>query len=251
MEIREAKADDQSAIATVARASLSESYNHFIDPETIADVVETWYSEERIEELLADDAESIYVAEDDGQVVGFVQSVLVSADPPVAELHWLHVSPQFREAGIGVRLLGRAQDAAESDGAARLEGYVLAENEDGVAFYEQQEFETVETAPVDIGDEEFEEVRVRKPLDESPAEQVVEPLGGPDGQDLFVNYSDAEHANKAAFFAVYSDREFEDRYGYQCGNCDAIDVSMDSMGHIVCDNCGNTRKATRWDASYL
>jgi hypothetical protein len=26
---------------------------------------------------------------------------------------------------------------------------------------------------------------------------------------------------------------------------------MDSMGRIVCNNCGNKRKATRWDASYL
>jgi ribosomal protein S18 acetylase RimI-like enzyme len=251
MEVRKAEHDDQSAIATVARASLSESYNHFIDQDTIVEVVEEWYAESRVADLLADGSVSVYVAEVDDQVVGFVQSALVEADPPVVEIHWLHVSPQFRDEGVGVRLLGRAQDSAEDSGAAVLKGYVLAANEDGVAFYEDHAFEVDETKPVEIGGEEFEEAVLRKPLDESPGEQVVEPLTGPDGQELFVNYSEAEHANVAAFYAVFADREFEERYGYQCGNCDAIDVTMDSMGRIVCNECENSRKATRWDASYL
>ncbi|MGQ4557153.1 GNAT family N-acetyltransferase [Halobellus sp. GM3] len=250
MNIREAHAEDQSEIATVARASLSESYGHFLSQETIVEVVEEWYSPERIERLLEDDAERFYVAEAD-DIVGFVQLVVVEADPLTAELHWLHVSPNFRGEEIGLRLLGRAQDAAESAEAAVLKGFVLEQNETGVRFYEANGFERAGARTVDIGEETYEEVIFEKSLDGSPRERVVEPVAGPDGADLFVDFSDAEHADKASFYAVYEDRDFRERYGFQCGNCDSLSVAMDSMGRIVCNRCGNKRKATRWDASYL
>jgi len=251
MEIREAKADDAEAIGTVARASLSASYGDFLPEETIVSVVEEWYATDRIEDLLSDDAERLYVAETDGDIVGFVQLAVVDTDPVAAELHWLHVSPQYRDDGIGVRLLGRAQDAAETAGAAVLRGYVLARNEDGVGFYEAHSFEQAGTRDIDIGEEAREELIFETTLGDDPHERVVEAVEGPDGRELFVDYSDAERANKAAFYPVYSDRESDDHYGYQCGNCDSLDVAMDSMSRIVCNNCSNTRKATRWDASYL
>jgi len=42
-----------------------------------------------------------------------------------------------------------------------------------------------------------------------------------------------------------------DRYGYYCGNCDRLANAMDSMGRVECNECGNARKPTRWDAAYL
>ncbi|HET7324804.1 MAG TPA: DUF5816 domain-containing protein, partial [Halococcus sp.] len=41
-----------------------------------------------------------------------------------------------------------------------------------------------------------------------------------------------------------------DKYGYFCANCETLDNAMDTMGRVKCNECGNLRKATRWDATY-
>jgi hypothetical protein len=30
-----------------------------------------------------------------------------------------------------------------------------------------------------------------------------------------------------------------------------MDVAVDTMGRIECNDCGNVSKATRWDAAYM
>ncbi|WP_268105905.1 DUF5816 domain-containing protein, partial [Natronomonas gomsonensis] len=36
-----------------------------------------------------------------------------------------------------------------------------------------------------------------------------------------------------------------------CGNCDTLITSMDTMGRLSCEECGNQLKPTRWDAAYM
>lgn len=251
MDIRSAEATDREEIALVARTSLSESYGHFINEDTIVDVVEEWYSAERLGELLDDENDVFVVAEDDDEIVGFAQGALVQEEPLAAELYWLHVAPSKRDQGAGVQLLGTIQDTLEDRGAAVFRGMVLDGNEAGAEFYEDHGFERADSRPVEIGDREFEELVYEKPLADQPGEQVVEAIDGPDGQDLYVNYSEAERGARGPFYTTFSTRELDERYGFYCGNCRSIDNTMDSMGRIVCGNCGNKRKATRWDASYL
>ncbi|MFC7177250.1 DUF5816 domain-containing protein [Halosegnis marinus] len=62
---------------------------------------------------------------------------------------------------------------------------------------------------------------------------------------------DSDRGSKGPLYVVYSDERREDRYGFSCGNCGALVVSMDSMGRMECEECGNVRKATRWDATYM
>src|SRR6056297_384528 len=118
MEVRSASSTDAEDIATVARASLSESYGHFIDQDTIADIVDEWYARPRLSDLLDDENELFVLALEDDDVVGFAQGALLQEDPPVGELDWLHVSPNFRGEQIGKQLLGQMQDRIEGQGAA-------------------------------------------------------------------------------------------------------------------------------------
>ena len=251
MEIRKATGKDASEIARVARASLSESYSHFIDEETIDEMVEQWYTPDRIADLLDDDDVIVDVALVDDEVVGFAQGAIVEAEPVVGEIHWLHVVPGERSQGIGVQLLGRVQEAFRDHGASVLRGLVLEGNEAGTAFYEEHGFEHSGETDVEIGEKTFDEVVFEKQLGDEPAEQVVEQIAGPDDRTLFVNFSDAERGLRAPFYPVFGTRELTDRYGWFCGDCESLDNTMDSMGRIVCNSCGNKRKATRWDASYL
>ncbi|MFB6211740.1 MAG: DUF5816 domain-containing protein, partial [Halobacteriales archaeon] len=36
----------------------------------------------------------------------------------------------------------------------------------------------------------------------------------------------------------------------RCGNCETLNNAMDTMGRIVCNECGNTRKPEEWDAAH-
>lgn len=251
MEIRTAKGTDASDIAAAARSSLVESYSHFVDEDTIDEMVEQWYAPERVRDLLDDDHTLVDVAVRDDQVVGFAQGEIVETDPMVGEIHWLHVIPPERGRGLGLQLLGRLQETFRDRGASILRGLVLEENEVGTAFYEEHGFEPVGTGEVEVNGDQFDEAVFEKQLGDEPAEQVVEQISGPDDRDLSVNFSEAERALRAPFYPVFETQELTDRYGWYCGDCESLDNTMDSMGRIVCNNCGNKRKPSRWDASYL
>ncbi|MFD1588358.1 GNAT family N-acetyltransferase [Halorientalis brevis] len=251
MEVQSAASTDAEEIATVARASLSESYGHFIDEDAIVDIVEEWYSAPQLSSLLDDENEVFLLAYEDDDLVGFVQGALLQEDPPAGELDWLHVSPHFRGEHTGTQLLGQFQDRIEDQGAEVLRGKVLAQNEDGGAFYEEHGFDHVATREVTIGETNYDEQIYEKPLGGYPAEEVVETITEPNDRELFVSFSDAERGAKGPFYTVFSSEALEERYGFYCGNCESVDTAMDAMGRIECNNCGNKRKATRWDASYL
>lgn len=251
MELRSGEPTDRNAIADVALASLRKSYTHFIDESTIEEAVDRWYAEDPFGETFENENELLVVAEEDGEVVGFAQGAILESEPVAAELHWLHVHPDAREQDLGSQLLGGMQDQASHLGATVLRGLVLAENEAGVAFYEAHEFERVGSRTVDVTDQEFEELIYETHLGDEPKEQVLETVSGPDGQELTVNYSEGDRGLKGPFYPTYLSDDLEERYGYFCGNCRSIENTMDTMGRIVCGNCDNSRKATRWDASYL
>lgn len=258
MEFRAATESDSDAIAQVAGASLQESYGHFIDQSTIDALVDQLYREDFTTFL--DEETSVFLlaaAEDDddndndSELYGFAHGELVAAEPVMGEIQWLHVTPAHRNKGIGVQLLGQIQEQLEQEGSRVVRGFVLEGNESGIEFYEEHGFERVSERPLQMGDETFEELIYEKQLHEEPTDQVVEPVTGPEGQEIHVNYSEGERGAKSPFYATYTDEKLTDRYGWFCGNCESLQTAMDSMGRIICNDCGNKRKATRWDASYL
>ncbi|RXK51125.1 DUF5816 domain-containing protein [Halorientalis pallida] len=71
-----------------------------------------------------------------------------------------------------------------------------------------------------------------------------------DGEQRYVARNEAETGSKGPFFAVYTDPDRENRWGYFCSNCETFDNAMDSMGRIQCNVCSNIRKADEWDAAH-
>lgn len=251
MDVRNATSTDAELIKPVARASLSESYGQFIDQETIAAIVEEWYGEQRLDELLDEENELFLLGFEGETLVGFVQGALLQEEPLAGEIDWLHVAPQFRGQDVGARLLGQFQDTVEDLGATVCRGKVLAGNQDGAAFYEEHGFERVDSRDISFSGDTYEELVYENPLGEGPTEEVVESITGPDGEDLYVSYSSGERGASGLFYTIFLDDELAEKYGYFCGNCESLATAMDAMGRIECTNCGNKRKATRWDAAYL
>lgn len=251
MDLREATADDADAVRSIARRSLRSSYTDFLDEETVDTAVDRWYDEDAITTLLESDEALVVVVEVDGEVAAFSQSEVVADGHTVGQILWLHVDPAHRGEGIGVRLLHRTREALLESGADEIRGVVLARNELGNAFYENQGFERMGTREIEVGEETHTEtVYVERSLEPDEEWRALEPMTVGD-ETIYVSYGEAARGSKAPFYTAYRDEDGAQRYGWFCGNCDSLDNAMDSMGRIECNGCGNRRKATRWDASYL
>ena len=64
---------------------------------------------------------------------------------------------------------------------------------------------------------------------------------------LFVARAAGRRGSKGPFFRVFTDETGDERWGYRCGNCESFDTAVDTMGKVVCNDCGNVRKADDWD----
>lgn len=67
--------------------------------------------------------------------------------------------------------------------------------------------------------------------------------------DIRIAFEEPENGSRGPFYAVYASGG--ERFGWLCSNCGTLNVAMDTMGRIVCNECTNTHKAVHWDAAYL
>ena len=140
MEVRPARPDDARAIAAVHVRSWQAGYRGIIagailDAITVDDRERLWRG------YLTDPDDEIrtLVAEQNGEVVGFVSLAAESRDddaaPGVAEIPALYVDPARWRSGAGRALVEAALERLRAGGAAEVSLWVLEDNERGRAFY--------------------------------------------------------------------------------------------------------------------
>ncbi|MFB6094532.1 MAG: GNAT family N-acetyltransferase [Halanaeroarchaeum sp.] len=248
MDVREAEPDDAAAIRSVARNSLLSSYTGALDDETIEEAIEEWYGGDRLIDLLEMETEQFLVAEEAGTILGFAE-LTVSDATDVGAIQWLHVDPDARGEGVGSALLEAAEESLEERDVARIEGAVLTTNVEGIAFYEDHGYVRGADQETTIAGDTYTERRYLHFPEDEPA-ALTEATRTEDGT-FYIALDEHETGSRGDFYLAYADVERSERYGYYCDNCDSIDTSMDSMGRIICNDCGNKHKASRWDAAYL
>ena len=86
------------------------------------------------------------IAEDDGEVVGFLLGFLAPEEPPVAYVHLVGINPDHRRLGVGKELYARFTERASKAGAATLKAVTTVGNEGSARFHEALGFETTEVA---------------------------------------------------------------------------------------------------------
>lgn len=247
MEIRPLEPEEVDSVREIARRSLEASYSHILSPETIETAVSEWYTDEAFEEYLDSDEMTFVVAVEDDAVIGFSQSHVVE-EIDKGRILWLHVDPDYRGRGVATELFDVTREVLSDRGIDRVTGLVLAENEEGNRFYDEHGFEKLYERHISIAGEDHTENVYGEPGTE-PDE--LEMWAAPDGEEVYVDWDESTRGSEGLFYTVYSDLDRERRYGFFCSNCASIDTAMDTMGRIVCQECGNRRRPTRWDAAYL
>lgn len=256
MNLRVARETDIPGIRDVANRSLAASYDAVLDADTRQRAVESWYGAEgaaagALAEEIADDRTVVIVAADDDEIVGFAQAFLAGATPRIGRIEWLHVRPDRRGEGLASRLLDRIESALADRGADRIEASVIEEHEAGRAFYEEHGYDADHTRQVRIaGDRVAELTLIGDELSAETGESGAERHETDDGETVVIAYDESERGADGPFHPTYLDDDRERLYGWHCGNCDSLDVSVGSMDEFVCNDCGNRRRAMRWDAVY-
>lgn len=87
-------------------------------------------------------------------------------DPSDAGLKEVYVHPDWWGGGLGTELLGAAVEAVPTD-VAGLSLETLADNDIGRSFYESRGFVVDSHSQIEIGNETYETVIYRRPVDDS------------------------------------------------------------------------------------
>jgi predicted N-acetyltransferase YhbS len=109
MVIRPAKSDEAAMLSEIAM----EAKRYWDYP---PEVMESWHSTLTLEAMHID-LSPPFVAEENGEVVGFYQLI---ADGDKMELEHMWVKPQFMKKGIGKQLIAHAITSAKARGAKKM-----------------------------------------------------------------------------------------------------------------------------------
>ena len=138
--IRPHRRDDADRIAAILAAGWKQAYSHFMPPSFLAPRIDPAYRRAEIAEWLDDefepDNEAVFVAEEHGDVLGFIYMVLGDKGDVGAAGHvsLLYVNPAHQRRGIGRTLLaeGARWLAGKAPGPLALSAF--AQNQHRLAY---------------------------------------------------------------------------------------------------------------------
>jgi ribosomal protein S18 acetylase RimI-like enzyme len=148
--VREATPDDVEPIRTIARRAWERAYDDAMDEEVIDEMLAAGYSTAAVEELVTSSEAELFVAELDGEPVGYASTTPDDSED-VGDVN-VYVDPEHWGEGVGSRLLERTEEALADRGISRVRDYVLVGNDAGNAFY-RSHYEKTGEREVEIGGE--------------------------------------------------------------------------------------------------
>ena len=143
--VRRAVTDDAALLATVAARLFTDAFAEHNRPEDIEAYLASAFSKDVQQGEIADTNSIIWVAENEGQFIGYAHIKLGSAPRSVAltrpvELSRIYADRAWHGRGVGAELLKRCIDAASEWGSTALWLGVWEENPRGIAFYKKHGF---------------------------------------------------------------------------------------------------------------
>jgi ribosomal protein S18 acetylase RimI-like enzyme len=157
--IRPAKLEDAPAIARVHVASWQSTYQGMLPDEFLASLSETGYAE-RWKRVIGEGSSRVYVAEDEGEVVGFASGGHERAGETgySGELYAIYVIDAAQRRGFGHELVRSTVAGLRELGLDDMIIWVLRDNQPARSFYERLGGLYVRAQPITIGSVTLEEV---------------------------------------------------------------------------------------------
>ncbi|MDZ4044195.1 MAG: GNAT family N-acetyltransferase [Rhodoglobus sp.] len=161
VQIRFAAPDDAAALHRLAAITFPLACPPDALPESIAEFIALNLSERSFTEYLADPERELFVADEDGELLGY--TMLVYGEPsdpdvsaavtvrPTAELSKVYVHPDHHGAGLAAALVERSVAAAVARGSRSVWLGVNQQNARANRFYEKQGFARVGTKRFKVG----------------------------------------------------------------------------------------------------
>ena len=157
--IRPATLEDANAIARVHVASWQSTYRGMLPDEFLASLSETGYAE-RWKRVIGDGTSKVYVAEDEGEVVGFASGGRERAGEKgyAGELYAIYVIDATQRRGFGRELVRATVAGLRELGLDDMIIWVLRDNQPARSFYERLGGVYIRAQPITIGSVTLEEV---------------------------------------------------------------------------------------------
>ena len=135
--VRPANADDADAVGRVQVETWRAAYRGLLPDEAIArfDVAARQQMWREVLSREPRPRSATFVAELDGEVVGFASVGACREEPDAGELYSIYLHPTCWDRGIGRALLERAEESMRSAGFAKAILWVMQGNERGERFY--------------------------------------------------------------------------------------------------------------------
>jgi ribosomal protein S18 acetylase RimI-like enzyme len=155
---------DAETIATLFERCFIETFGALYRPEDLADFLAS-RNPDRFACELADPNFSFRLAEDDGQLAGYLllapPKLPVETPPDTIELNQLYVMKLWHGSGVAAALMEWAIEAARESGARHIQLSVYIENHRARRFYERYGFHEVGRFDFMVGSHADEELVLR------------------------------------------------------------------------------------------
>ncbi|WP_395670979.1 GNAT family N-acetyltransferase [Phenylobacterium sp.] len=144
--IRRADLADAATLAVLGARTFTETFGHLYPPQHLAEFLAGAYSEAAIGEALAEPRGAVWIAEADGEAVGYVRAGPCALPHPevtsaCGEVKALYLVQGRQNSGLGSRLFDQAITWLLRDGPRTLWIGVWSENYGAQRFYGRHGFE--------------------------------------------------------------------------------------------------------------
>jgi GNAT superfamily N-acetyltransferase len=166
MAIRPITEADYPAVGEVHVRSWQVGYAGIVPADYLAALDPADNAERRRTEPRPPGAQTL-VAEEDGQIVGFVSFGPSREEPPAGEIYAIYVAPGHWRHGAGRQLFTAARNSLKESGYPEMRLWVLAENARARQFYERMDMApdgTTDTYTPRGTEEQLPELRYSAPL---------------------------------------------------------------------------------------
>jgi diamine N-acetyltransferase len=137
LSVRKATQADYPALREIARLSREKAFAHFMDADEIEADIEKYYNDTVMDQILADPANAMFVAEKDGKLLGYI-CVLPVDRKGRPRLLQFYVHPEAQRQGVGGVLFQRGCAFLKEAGKEEVFITTVRANNIGLAFFDKQ-----------------------------------------------------------------------------------------------------------------